>query len=338
MATKGVLMMKNILLALLITFFGATVSGFCNDARVLVVVPDAFVRNALVARLQMDGYHYIREETCEKIDAGSHQIAALFAEFRPDYVIVDGSKKNATDTMLIDTQVINAAYNANVKTTIVLASFELYPPTCPLPFKEDTLLDVKRETLKDPNHIAKITALKQCHEYNGLKRPRFLFCPYPYLCGPHDTGFDIHSTHPVKNIAARLLKAKWKKDSFAVISNDGRARYELMHVDDMAQACVFLLTAQSEDEVINIAYGRDTNVKTIGEYAKSHLKFQGNLIFDCTSYDDVSRLMLDNHRLTTLGWYPTVYSQDIIKDTVLWLETQIKQPYNPAEETPFVLP
>lgn len=329
--------MKTYLFALVIALFGFVVDGFGNDARVLVVVPDAFVRSSLVARLQMEGYHYIRDESGGFLQ-NPEALSALFADFRPDYVIVDGSKQMAANAFFIDSQVVNAAYNAGVKKTLILSSSEIYAPKTPLPFKEDSLLNIKLEGLSDPYHIAKITALKTCHAHNGLKRPRFIFCPYPYLCGPHDTGFEIRSTHPVKNIATRILKAKWKKEGFAVISNDGRARYELMHIDDMTSAVVFLLTAPAEDEIINIAYGQDTNVKTIAEYVKSHLKYNGNLIFDSASFDDIPRLVLDNSRMTTLGWYPTVVSQDIIKDTVLWLETQQKLPYNPTEETPFILP
>lgn len=330
--------MKTYLFALCVALFGFVAQGFCNDAKVLVVVPDAFVRSSLVARLQMEGYHFIRDESGAGFEQNQTALASLFADFRPDYVIVDGSKQNAANAFFIDTMVVHAASSANVKKTLVLASSEVYAPNTPLPFKEDSLLNIKPEGLSDPYQIAKITALKTCHAYNGLKRPKYIFCPYPYLCGPHDTGFDIRSIHPVKNIASRVLKAKWKKEGFAVISNDGRARYELMHIDDMASAVVFLLTSPTEDEIINIGYGQDTNVKTIAEYVKSHLKYNGNLIFDSASFDDISRLVLDNTRITTLGWYPTVVSQDIIKDTSLWLETQLKLPYNPTEETPFILP
>ncbi len=319
------------LLALLIAVSSVV---YAHDAKVLVVAPDPFIRNALVRRLQMEGYHYVREEACEK----TGHMTALFSEFHPDFVIVDGTKKDPTDTMIIDTQVITACYNSNVKRAIVLSPVDVYPPNTKLPFKEDSLLELKRETLKDPRQIAKITALAQCHENNGLKKPRFIFCPYTYLAGPHDTGFTQDSSHPVKNIATRILKAKWQKNPMAVISNDGRARYELMHIDDMASAVVYLLTAPVEDEVINIAYGSDTNIRNIAEYIKSHLKFEGRLIYDSTSFDDVARTVLDNSRLTALGWYPTVPSQDIIKDTVLWLETKLDQPYNALEETPFILP
>lgn len=330
--------MKTYLFALVIALFAFVEDGICNDTRVLVVVPNSFVRSSLVARLQMEGYHFIREESGLKLEQNPKALSTLFADFRPDYVIVDGSKQNAADAFFIDSLVVHAAAAADVKKTLVLASSEIYAPKTPLPFKEDSLLNIKIESLSDPYHIAKLTALKTCHTLNGLKRPKYIFCPYPYLCGPHDTGFDIRASHPVKNIASRILKAKWKKEGFAVISNDGRARYELMHIDDMASAVVFLLTAPVEDEVINIAYGQDTNVKTIAEYIKSHLQYNGNLIFDPTSFDDIPRLVLDNTRMTTLGWYPTVVSQDILKDTSLWLETQQKLPYNPTEETPFILP
>jgi GDP-L-fucose synthase len=139
-------------------------------------------------------------------------------------------------------------------------------------------------------------------------------------------------------MASRILRAKWQKASFAVVSNDGRARYELMHVDDLADACVFLLTACAEDEIVNIAYGRDTDIKTIGEYIARHLQFKGELIFDPTSFDDVPRHVLDSSRITTLGWHPQIVTIDVLKDTVLWLETQVQTVYKPDENTQLTLP
>lgn len=323
--------MKSFLLAIVFTFL--SVSGFCTNAKVLVVIPDDFVRNALVMRLQMDGYDNVRGTNGQ-----TEELGKLFTDFRPDYVVVDGTTKNPADSMVLDTQVIQAANIANVKKTIMLTSSSIYPLGCALPFKEDVLLNLKCQYLTDPYQIGKVTAIKQCHEFNGLKRPRFIICPHPYLCGPNDSGFSPTSTHPVKNIAARLVKAKHQKETFAVIANDGRARYEIMHIDDLTSAVVFLLTANTEDEIVNIGYGHDINIKSLAEYAKQHLQFAGSLIFDPTSFDDVPRQMLDNTRLTTLGWYPTVNAQDIIKDTVLWLETKQQGAYSSTEVTPCILP
>ncbi len=320
-------------LLLLTTFLTIALHGYCSDARVVVAVANPFVRNAIVQRLQIEGYRHIREDDCL-----ATTFTTLFSDFHPEYVIVDGTQTDVANAMIIDTQAINAAYNTNVKKTIVLASFEIYPDNCPVPHKETSLATLKRDGQSSPYQIAKLTALKQCQEHNALKRPRFILCPHPYLCGPHDTGFTANSQHPIKNIAARVLKAKWQNQSFAVVPNDGRARYEIMHIDDLAAAVVFLLTAQIEDEIVNISYGHDTNVKTLSEYIKSSLKFTGTLIFDPTSFDDVPRHMLNNTRLTTLGWYPTVNSQEVIKDTVLWLESKSPPPYSPEEETPFILP
>lgn len=330
--------MKKIFSALLVACLSFALSAFASNEKVLVVVPNTFIRDAIVLALQLEDYHFIKAESCEGIDAESGQIETLIHSFKPDFVIVDGASENVLDSLLIDTHVINASYQAGVKKVIVLASFDVYPPKSPLPFKEDRLLSVKLENLDDPYRIAKITALQTCHAYNGLKRPRFLFCPYPYLVGPHDTGFDIRSPHPLKNIASRILKAKWLNKDFAVISNDGKARYEFMHVDDMAQAAVFLLKAAPEDEVINVSYGRDTKIEPLAEYVKQHLKFKGNLIFDVTSYDEVARMVLDNSRMTALGWTATTTGQDAIKETVLWLERQAPPPSLLLEEEKFALP
>lgn len=310
--------MHKLFLSFLAAAHLLTLSLFGASARVVVVVENAFVRNAIVSRLQMEGYSNIREE------ATAHNIDALFSEVKPDYVIVDVPPA--------DLVVVQAAEEHAVKKTVLLASAELYPQTGPLPFKEELL------EKRMPENSTKIAAFRQCKAYNGLKKPRYIFCPYPYLAGPHDTGFQLKAAHPLKNVAYRMLRAKWQKDDFAVVSNDGRAKYELMHVDDLASACVFLLTADTEDDIINIGYGSDTSIKTIAEYTKSYLKFTGAIVYDLASFDDIPRIVLDSSRLTTLGWYPTVTVQDTIKDTVLWLETKVQGVYNPLEETPFVLP
>jgi GDP-L-fucose synthase len=302
-------------------------SGFCTEPKVLVAVKDDFVRNALVVRLQMEGYHHIREESREDIMA----IPLAFNEFRPDYVIVDSSET-------VEMQVLSEANEAKVKKTIVLADFRIYPEKAKIPFKEDQLLDVKETDLQDPYIKAKLATLKKCHQLNGLKEPRFVFCPFPYLTGPHDKGFNIRSEHPVKCIGARVLKAKWQKASFFVVSTNKQARYEIMHIDDLASACVYLLTQPSDQEIVNISYGRDTELSTVVDYAKHYLKYPGEVIYDSTCFDTAARRVLDSSRITTLGWYPTVIAQDVIKDTVLWLETQVSTPYDPVEETPFILP
>ncbi|MBS0633844.1 MAG: NAD-dependent epimerase/dehydratase family protein [Verrucomicrobia bacterium] len=299
--------------------------AFCSDAKVLVLIPNDFVRNAVVLGLQIEGYHAIHEADSPT------EIATV----RPDYVIVDGSATQAKDGLFIDSQTVNMAYIHNVKKTLVLSSYQIYPENTPIPLKENALLNVQIETVTDPYQIAKITALKQCQEHNGLKRPRFIICPYPILTGPHDTGFNIRSNDPLKNISARILRAKWRNDSFALVSDEGKARYEFLHVDDLASAVTFLLTAEPEEQIINIGYGQDINIKAIAEYTKQLLKYPGELIFDPTCYDNTPRHVLDPTRLTMLGWTAKIPPQDALKDTVLWLEGTVKQPYNPVEETRF---
>ncbi len=324
------------LFVLLLSILSCTL--FASDERVLVVMQDAFLRRAIVQRLQMEGYSNVLEEGCGSKDFGPGYLAALFSEFQPDFVIVDGSKGDPLDCMIIDTQVVQQAASSRVKKTFVLSSFAVYPNNAPLPLKEESLVNLKIEKITEPYQIAKSRALKQIEELNGLKQPRYFFVVHPYLVGPHDTGFDIWAKDPVKNIAARVLKAKWKKLDFTVVSNNGKARYEIMHADDLADALVFLLSSEPDEAIINVSSGCDIPVKQLTEYVKSHLKFTGEVIYDPTAFDEVPRRVLDNRRCTNLGFTPQVNGQDAIKDTVLWLESQISKPYNPAEDTPFTLP
>lgn len=321
----------------LLVLFCPLAEAIANDAKVLVIVPNAFIREAIVRRLQMEGYHNIVQESCQDIDTSSGQIEHLFAKSNPNFVIVDGTGSSATDALLIDTQVIQAAVENNVSKLITLASFDVYPPNSPLPLNEDTLQKLKLEQIDDPWRIAKVCALKMCEKHNGLKRPNFLFCTFPYLCGPHDSDFSVRSKHPLKNMTSRLVQAKVEKRDFTVISNDGRARYELMHVDDLAAAVVYLLNTPSDEMIINIGLGADTNIKLLAEYVKGYLKYPGEVIFDCTSYDDVPRLVLNTRRLEALGWQPASTTQEAVKDSVLWLETKATES-DLINQSPFTLP
>jgi len=316
--------MKKLLFALFVqlSLYGAP--------KVAVVVGDPFINNAIVTRLQMDGFGEIRNYSTElRID---------FTDFMPDYLILDGYTGSAVDAMVLETKVLAAAHDVGVKKTLLLASTAIYPEKAAIALREESLQELDTDSLKDPYQIAKITAFKQCKTYNGLKQPRYILCPHPMLSGPHDTGFTQTSQHPLKNIASRIVRCKWQKNDFAVIANDGKASYEIMHVDDLAEALLFLLTQELDEQIINIGLGRDTNVKAIAEYVASHLKFREKIIFDPTCFDEVPRRVLDAKRITALGWYPSWSTQDMIKDTVLWLEAQQKEPYKPGQESNLTLP
>lgn len=308
-----------------------------NDAKVLLVMPNTFIREAIAQKLQIEGYRNVFQESVATLDTTAGQLEHLIAKIEPDYIIVDGSGSSAAETLLIDTAVLSAAQELPQTKVFVLASFDIYPLTNPLPFQEANLTKIKIENVENPWQIAKLTALKQCTAFNGLKKPRFFFCTYPHLCGPHDTGFQVRSQEILKNISSRILRAKVQKQDFALISNDGEAQYEFLHVDDLASGLIFLFNAQSDEMIINIGYGRNTNIKTVAEYVKGHLGFEGKLIFDVTSYDVVPRLLLDTRRLERLGWAPSYTTQEAIKDTVQWLESQAPE-YDLFEEKEFTLP
>lgn len=300
-----------VLLSLLMPCFG-------GEEKVLVITQSSFLKEAMDFRLQVEGY---------KVAIASNEslsspllIEQLMLEERPDYVIVDGLAESVIDALLIDTQVINAANQIGVKKTIVLASYDIYPKKIELPYKEKFLLEQKIEWLDDPYQIAKLTALKQCHALNGLKTPRFLLCIHPLVYGPKDANYSVHSKHPVKSIAARLIQCNREQKNFCPIANNGSALYELLHVDDLAKAVAFLLVTPSEEEVINIGTGTEVAIEQIAAYAKNHLNFKGRIILDPNCYDDVPRKVLDCTRLSTLGFAPSISLHDGIRETVIWLD------------------
>lgn len=290
-----------------------------DEGKVLVITPNSLLHHGLEFRLGVEGYRVV-VEPCENIMADSGQIEQLVQREKPDFVVVDSVGAELVDSLLIDTHVINAANQANVKKTIVLASYDVYPKKLALPYKESALSTNRLEWEDDPYRIAKLTALKTCQALNGLGRPRFLFIVHPLLYGPQDSGFVPQATHPVKCIASRVLKAKKELKDFSPVPNDGEAMYELLHVDDLAKALAMLMQTPTEHDIFNIGTGREVCIDEIAIYIKNYFNFKGKLLLDPNCYDEVPRKVLDCTRITSLGFSPSITHQEGLKETVVWLE------------------
>ncbi|MBS0656501.1 MAG: NAD-dependent epimerase/dehydratase family protein [Verrucomicrobia bacterium] len=284
-------------------------AGIDEHAKVCVVMPCDTTRKAIVHKLQAEGFTNVVAEPCYD----SKQIRTLFEREKPEYVIVDGTDEaDMSRTLLIDTQTLHEAYRQGVKKCLLLSSFAIYPVGQKSPHKEDELTSLKVEEQKDPYAIAKLAALQLCHEYNDQKEPRFITCPHPFLFDAK-TPLEQKLHNPVTEVLGRIAQAKQITREFVLISNDGKAKYELLHISDLASAVVFLLRHEVEYEIMNIGTGRETSMHQIANFLYKGSGHKGELIFDATEFDVVPRQVLNSNRIQSMGWSPVTDTAAALK-------------------------
>lgn len=280
--------------------------------KVAVVVARPFVRQAICQQLIKQG----DDEVVTPPSFTKEALSTFLAEERPQAIVVDGyDGKSIPDMLVIDTHTISCAVQLGVERLIHLASFALYPPKTALPLKEDTLLVKSLNSITDPYVLAKMVALQQCQQQNSYRETRYITCLYPFLFGFHNS-YDEPLDHPIKHVHERLLKAQTEHMTFALISNDGKARYELLHVEDLGQAIYTLLHREVEFGIINIGRGADEDMEFIAKTLYRASGYKGKLIFDINCYDEVPRRVLDTSRLLAMSWSPKITPTQSLQEEI----------------------
>jgi len=279
-----------------------------HQESVALFIASPFVREAVHAKLHQRGFTTICPEPSENV----------FMQHGPDFVICDGTGFDAPDRMLIyEHQVLAQALQtqSTIKKFILLSSSGIYPKEAPLPLQGNTLLTLNIKTIQDPYALAKLSTFSQCHKVNDPESPRYIMAVYSELYGPQDPRCKPKNSHPLYQAVDRIAQAKKENHSFTVIANDGSAKYDLLYIDDFAEALVYLLQSSCDQEVYNIATGRDQDMETIVENLHALSKYKGEVILDKNCYDKVSRRVLDTKHLYMLGWTPTTSLQEGLAKT-----------------------
>ena len=285
--------------------------------KVALFIPSPFVREALSSKLQEHGFKTVANDT-------GTDIQALFLREKPDYVLVDGSALDSVDMMLIyELQVLQAARLAKVKKLILLSNSTIYPKNAPLPLQEKTLAALNTKTITDPYALAKLTSFAKCREVNDAVIPHFILGVYAEVYGPQDPRCIPKNTHSLYQAIDRIARAKKENQAFTVISSDGKAQYDLLYIDDFAEAACQLLKTMTEHEMYNIGTGRDQKVQDIAENLQAVAHFKGEMILDQNCYDAVTRRVLDARYIYALGWHPTTSLQEGLDKTSQWYDEQL---------------
>ena len=295
--------------------------------RIFVAGHRGLVGSAIVRRLRADGYENLLLATRSELDlTDAPAVYAFFEEHRPAYVFlaaarVGGILANSEfpadflrENLAIQLNVIDAAYRSRVTKLLFLGSSCIYPKLAPQPIKEEYLLTGPLEPTNDAYAIAKITGIRMCQAYNQQYGTRFISVMPTNLYGPGD-NFDLQSSHVLPALIRRFHEAKESGAEAVTIWGTGTPRREFLHVDDLADACVFLIQTYESSEPINVGVGADIPIRDLAELVADVVGYTGRIETDTSKPDGTPRKLLDVSRINQLGWKAAIPLRQGIEQT-----------------------
>jgi GDP-L-fucose synthase len=222
-----------------------------------------------------------------------------------------------TDNLQIQTNIIATAHKLGVEKLMFLGSSCIYPRLAPQPIREDALLTGPLEPTNEWYAIAKIAGIKQCQAYRRQYDRDFISCMPTNLYGPGD-NFDLQSSHVLPALIVKAHNAKIQNAASMTLWGSGSPLREFLHVEDMADACVFLMKNYSEHDHINVGFGSDLTIRELAERVCKAVGFKGTLVYDTSKPDGTPRKLMDSTRLHALGWQPRITLDDGIAKTYAW--------------------
>jgi GDP-L-fucose synthase len=286
-------------------------------AKIYVAGHCGLVGSAIVRRLRRDGtngYTNIIGRTRNELDLLDQRATISFFENeKPEYVFLAAAKvggiyANNTypadfiyENIQVQSHVIQAAHQFGVKWLCFLGSSCIYPRDCPQPIKEEYLLTGPLEPTNEPYAIAKITGIELCNSYNNEQGTRFVSVMPTNLYGPND-NYNLSNSHVLPALISKAHEAKLRGATECVVWGSGKPMREFLYVDDMADACVFLMEQGIGAGMYNIGVGADVTIRELAETVMDVVGFKGTLVFDTSKPDGTPRKLLDVSRLATLGW------------------------------------
>jgi GDP-L-fucose synthase len=300
-----------------------------KGSRIYVAGHRGMVGAALVRALQTRGYERLILRAKGELDLRQAQdVARFFADTAPEYVFLAAAKvggiwANASypadflyDNLAIETNVIHQAHVHGVKKLLLLGSSCIYPRNSPQPIKEEYLLTGSLEPTNEWYAVAKIAGIKMCEAYRRQYGSDFIAAMPTNLYGPHD-NFDLTTSHVLPALLRKFHEAK-ETGIPPVLWGSGRPRREFLHVDDCAEACLFLMEHYSGDVSVNVGVGTDIPIAELAQLIARIVGYEGPVSWDTGKPDGVPRKVLDCSRLTALGWGPTIALEHGIADTYAW--------------------
>ena len=301
-----------------------------REKKIYVAGHRGLVGSALVRRLERDGFTRIITRTHEELDLTRQaEVEAFFAEEKPAYVILAAAKVggiHANDTcpadfimknLQIECNVIDSAYRSQAEKLLFLGSSCIYPRECSQPIREEYLLSGYLEKTNEAYALAKIAGLKMCAFYNQQYHTRYISVMPCNLYGIND-NFSLESSHVLPALIRKFHEAKKKGEPAVSIWGSGTPLREFLNVDDLADACLYLLDHYEGNEFFNIGSGREISILELAELVKRITGYQGHLVFDTAKPDGTPRKLTDISRILAAGWSPKIDLETGIRRTYEW--------------------
>ena len=299
-----------------------------KSAKIYIAGHRGMVGSAIERKLIAEGYHNIIHRTSSELDLRNQDLVnSFFFVDKPDYVIlaaakVGGIHANNTyraefiyDNLMMEANIIHASYLNKVKKLLFLGSSCIYPKNAPQPLKEEYLLSGYLESTNQPYAIAKIAGIEMCDSYRAQYGCNFISAMPTNLYGTND-NYHPENSHVLPALIRRIILAKKNNDPCVTIWGTGTPRREFMYVDDLADACYFLLQNYNEPGLVNIGWGEDVSIKELATMIASEVGYTGSLEFDTSKPDGTPRKLMDTTKLSNLGWKLSVHLQEGIRRTI----------------------
>jgi len=296
-----------------------------KNSKIYVAGHNGMVGSAIVRKLQREGYNNLILRTSKQLDLRNQQaVADFFREEKPNYVFLAAAKvggivANDTyraeflyDNLMIQSNVIHQSFVNGVVKLMFLGSSCIYPKMAPQPLKEEYLLTGLLEPTNEAYAIAKIAGIKMCDAYRDQYGCNFISVMPTNLYGPND-NYDLKTSHVLPALLRKIHEAKEKGDDTVVVWGTGKPRREFLYVDDLADACYFLMQHYNEPGLVNVGIGEDISISELAELIRKIVGFKGDIIYDTDKPDGTPRKLMDVSKLKSYGWNASVGLEDGIR-------------------------
>jgi GDP-L-fucose synthase len=305
--------------------------------KIFVAGHRGLVGSAIMRCLESGDYENVVGRTRQEMDLEDQAaVFRFFEEEKPKYVFfaaakVGGILANSTypadfirDNLAVELNIIEAAYRSGVEKLLFLGSSCIYPKFAPQPIKEECLLTGALEATNECYAVAKIAGIKLCQAYNRQYGTRFISAMPTNLYGPGD-NFDLQTSHVLPALLRKFHEAKENSAPEVVVWGSGTPRREFMYVDDLADACVYLMQNYESSEIINVGVGKDVSIRELADIIREVVGYEGEIVFDTSKPDGTPRKLLDVSRLAEQGWSARIQLREGIERTYDWYLSQVPE-------------
>jgi GDP-L-fucose synthase len=285
-----------------------------KEDKIYVAGHRGMVGSAIVRKLNAEGFSNIITKTSAELDLRNQQaVNDFFAKEKPNYVFLAAAKvggiiANNTyrgefiyDNLMMESNIIHHSYLNGVKKLLFLGSSCIYPIMAPQPLKEEYLLSGYLEETNQPYAIAKIAGIELCDSYRAQYGCNFISAMPTNLYGPND-NYDLEKSHVLPALLRKFITAKREGSATVTIWGTGNPKREFLHVDDLAEACLYLMQSYDEKGLVNIGTGEDVSIRELAEIIKSITNFEGDILFDTSKPDGTPRKLMDVSKMKSKGW------------------------------------